>query len=298
MSRSVHVAVVVVSGLVALSWGLSFFFIRLSLDVTDPFGIALARSSIGALVLVVIPASRRPVPMSAFGSLVLLALVWMVIPMVLFPVAEKRLDSALAGILNGAAPLFTAVLAATLSRTAPPRGLVAALLVGFCGVVLVCVPTLRPGSAIHAPSVAVVVVAVALYGVAFNLAAPLQRRYGTLPVVLRALTISAVLLAPLGTPELLAADLRSPAVPALYSLGVISTGLAFAGFTWLAGRTDATRASIVTFMVPVVATLAGVLLAGERPRPLAYAGLTLVLAGGVAVHRVKANQHFDKGGGP
>jgi drug/metabolite transporter (DMT)-like permease len=70
---------------VALAWGFSFLLIRQSVAATGPFGVALARAGIGAAILWLIPGSRRRVPLRDHLPLLLLALVWMTIPMVLSP---------------------------------------------------------------------------------------------------------------------------------------------------------------------------------------------------------------------
>jgi drug/metabolite transporter (DMT)-like permease len=85
----------------------------------------------------------------------------------------RAIDSSLAGMLNAAAPLCTALVAAVWARTLPDRRRVAGLAVGFAGVVGVYLPTL--GGA-ESTAVGVGLVLLATYGVAFNLTARLQPR--------------------------------------------------------------------------------------------------------------------------
>lgn len=269
---------------VVVAWGLSFFFIKASLTLTSPFGVAFGRCAIGALTLLTIPASRRVPPRSCLGRIALLASVWMVVPMVLFAVAEQRIDSSLAGMINGSTPLFTAIVAVLLGRERLVRRLSVGLLIGFVGVLLVCAPTINAGPAMIGPAL-LVLAAVACYGVAFNLAGSLQREHGALPVSVGAMTIAALVLAPMGVPELVGARGPASGAGALLALGIMSTGLGFAGFTWLAGTIGATRASVVTYFVPVTAVAAGAVFAGEPFHPASGAGLAAIIAGAALVQK-------------
>ncbi len=264
---------------VALAWGMSFFLIRESLNLLDPFGVAFARAAVAAGILAAIPASRTRIPWRNHGPIVLLAIVWMALPMTLFAVAEQHLDSAIAGVVNGSAPLFTAIVAAILHHRLPRTIVVFGLLAGFSGVLLVCLSSLDGGGANSSTSVALVLVAVALYGIAFNIAGPLQRRYGALPVVMRAMWIAALLLVLPGMPSVLSSTPDPVPIAAVLALGAFSTGGAFVVFAWLSGRTDPTRASVATYFVPIVATVVGTIVGGEDIRFAVYIGIPVILVG-------------------
>jgi drug/metabolite transporter (DMT)-like permease len=122
----------------------------------------------------------------------LLGITWMGVPLILFPVAQQWIDSSVAGMLNAALPLTSAVWAAALLRRWPEGRQVLGLVVGLVGVVLISLPELptdaiaSEGSAATLLGVGLVLLAVVLYGLSTNLAVPLQQRYGGLPVLLRA----------------------------------------------------------------------------------------------------------------
>ena len=84
----------------------------------------------GFATLALVPAARRGVPGQAWGWIALLSVVWLAFPLSIFPFAEQRVSSALTGMLNGANPLFTAIVAAVLARRLPSRGIVLGLAVG------------------------------------------------------------------------------------------------------------------------------------------------------------------------
>src|SRR6185295_9708560 len=103
-------------------------------------------------------------------------------PLSMFPFAEQHVSSALAGMLNGAVPLFAALSAWLLTRSAPSRGVAMGLAVGLGGAVLIAWPSLHEGRS-STLGVLLILIALVSYGFAVNLARPLQLRHGALPVV-------------------------------------------------------------------------------------------------------------------
>ena len=92
----------------------------------------------------------------------------------------------------------------------PDRAVLTGLAVGVAGIVLMAVPSIDGASS--AAGIAMIVAAVTSYGVAINLARPLQLRSGALPVVWRTLGVATALTAPLGLPAVLDAQWTPRAV--------------------------------------------------------------------------------------
>ena len=80
-----------------------------------PNGVTFMRILVGFATLTVLPAARRPMAGSEWGGVALLGVLWMAFPLSMFPFAEQRVSSALTGMLNGAVPLFAAIVAAALA---------------------------------------------------------------------------------------------------------------------------------------------------------------------------------------
>lgn len=262
----------------ALLWGASFLFIAEGLEAFPPPLVALLRLTFGFLVLLAFPAARARVPRSDIPRIALLGLVWMAAPLVLFPVAQQWIDSSLAGILNGAVPLFAALVAALVARALPGRRMALGLLVGFGGVLAVSVPAAR-GADATALGAGLVLLASAMYGVAINLAVPLQRRHGSLPVIVRAQAVALVLVAPWGLWSVPQATFQWSSLLAMVVLGLGGTGLAFIAMATLAGRVGASRGSVAIYFIPLVAIALGVGFRGEQVTPWTLGGTALVLAG-------------------
>ncbi|HEV3399820.1 MAG TPA: DMT family transporter [Actinomycetes bacterium] len=263
---------------VALIWGSSYLFIDIGLEALAPGVIAVVRVALGLAALSLVPAARRPIGREDLVRVAFLGVIWAGLPMILFPVAQQWIDSSVAGMLNGAVPLASAAWAVVLLRRPLPRVHAVGLLIGFAGVLAISWPQLQ-GSRATTLGAGLVILAVVLYGLAINLAVPLQQRYGALPVLLRAQLAALVLLLPFGLWGLRSSSFAWPSVLAMVPLGVLGTGVAFVLMTTLVGRVGGPRGAVATYFIPVVAIVLGVVLLGERVAPAALAGTALVVAG-------------------
>jgi drug/metabolite transporter (DMT)-like permease len=268
----------------SLIWGASFLLIAIGLDAFAPGVVTWGRVVSGAAVFLFVPGARAPVAREDRVRVVAVAVVWVAVPFTLFPLAEQHVSSAVAGMLNGATPIATAVVASLLLRRLPGRLQVAGLAVGFLGVVLIAVPAAGEGSS-EAIGVLMLLVAASCYGVAINLVVPLQQRYGPMPVMARVLAIAAVLTAPFGLAGLPSSSFAWPSFLAVVVLGAVGTGFAFVLMGNLAGRVGGTRASIVTYLVPVVALILGVAIRDEVVAAISILGIGLVIGGALLASR-------------
>jgi drug/metabolite transporter (DMT)-like permease len=267
-----------------LIWGASFLFIADGLEIMGPNGITFFRIGIGLVVVSMVPTARRPIAAGDGWKIAALAVTWMAFPLSMFPLAEQRVSSAMAGMLNGAVPISTAIVTSLILRRPPPRGIVTGLAIGVLGGVLIAWPTIGEGRS-SLVGVGLIVAAVCSYGVALNIARPLQQRHGALPIVWRALAIALVLTAPLGLPEMLGARWETGPLLSLLALGAFGTGAAQVTMTVAAGRLGATRASATTFLIPVVALALGVTIRDERVAFLSVIGCGVCLAGAWLIRR-------------
>jgi drug/metabolite transporter (DMT)-like permease len=265
-------------------WGASFLFIAEALEAVGPDGITFARILVGFVTLALMPAARRQVPRAAWRGIALLSVIWLAFPLSMFPHAEQRVSSALTGMLNGANPLFTAIVAAVMARRLPSRGILLGLAVGLTGAVLVALPAMGEGRS-SAIGVALILVALLSYGVALNVMGALQQEHGALPIIWRAQGLALLLTAPLGLPELLTARWAPGPLLAIVALGALGTGVAYAVIATASGRLGATRASATTFLIPPVALVLGVLLRDEHVALLSVVGGAVCVGGAWLMRR-------------
>jgi drug/metabolite transporter (DMT)-like permease len=277
---------IVVPGLI---WGASFLFIAEGLEAVSPSGVAFLRILVGFLTLSLVPAVRRPILKTDRSRTAVLGLIWLAFPLSMFPYAEQHVSSALAGMLNGAVPLFVAAVASGLARRLPPRAVLVGLSVGFLGTILIAMPGLTASGPAGGQAIGVLLILAALvsYGFAYSLSGPLQQRNGALPVIWRALGVAVVLTAPLGVPAVLTGHWSLWPVASLVALGAGGTGVAYVLTAVAAGRLGATVASVNNFFIPVVALLLGVGLRHEQVSWISIAGAAVCLAGAWLIRRAR-----------
>lgn len=271
---------------IALTWGSSFVFIEVGLESFEPALIAFLRVLFGALTVVWLARARAPIERSDWGATIVVGTLWMAVPFLLFPIAQQWIDSSLAGMINGAVPLFAALVATLISRKAPGISQAVGLVIGFGGVVAVSWPAVQ-GARSTATGALLVLLATVCYGVALNIVVPLQRKYGSLPVLLRVQTVALLLTA---VPAFFAAGDSTFAwssLVAIVPLGCLGTGLAFVWMTVLAGRVGPSRGSVTIYFIPVVAITLGVVFRDESIALMSLFGTALVLLGAYLTSRAE-----------
>lgn len=266
-----------------LIWGSSFYLMAEALESFSPFLVSWLRISLGLFVIAAIPASRVPVPRSSWPRLTLLGLIWMALPLVLFPLAQERVTSSVTGMLNGATPLFVAIVAACIARRLPPRRQLIGLAVGLCGVVLIALPSWADGRS-SAGGVVMVLAALSCYGFALNALGPLQRQLGSLPVIARTLAVACLMTAPLGIASIADSDFSWSSAAAVAVVGSLGTGVAYVVMGSNAGRYGSTRAASTTYLIPGVSLLLGLTLRGESVAELAVLGCVVAVLGAYLVN--------------
>jgi drug/metabolite transporter (DMT)-like permease len=267
-------------------WGASFLFIAEALHSVGPMGITLLRIAIGFAALACFKASWKPIERRDWLAVFGVAVLWMAFPLSMFPYAEQRISSALAGMLNGSVPLATTIIAALIARKLPTQGVLVGLSVGLLGVMLMAIPDL--GDASSAWGIFMVTVACISYGFAPNIVRPLQLKYGALPVIWRAQLLAMLLLLPLGWRDVVSAHWSLYPVLSLIGLGALGTGVAHVVLTTASGRLGAARASATVFLVPPVSLLLGVLVRNEAVALLAVIGGALCVAGAWLMRRTSS----------
>jgi drug/metabolite transporter (DMT)-like permease len=262
----------------ALIWGSSFVLIDIALEAMRPGVVAMFRILLGALALGLVGRARKAVEKQDLPRIALLGIVWMALPLILFPVAQQWISSSVAGMINGAVPLMAAGWSVFFLKRLPGRIQLAGLALGFIGILAISWPEAQ-GSRATALGVGLVVLAVMFYGLAVNIAVPLQQKYGALPVLWRAQMAALLLVIPFGIWSLPGSSFTWKSAAAIVPLGVLGTGVAFVLMTTLVGRAGAARGSVAIYFVPIVAIILGVVFLGERVTLSAAIGTALVLTG-------------------
>jgi drug/metabolite transporter (DMT)-like permease len=262
-------------------WGASFLFIKLGVDAFEPSVVAFGRLLFGALFLLALLPGRGG--LSALRGhllpIVVLAALNNAIPFWLLGFAETRLDSGLTAVIQAAAPIFTVLLASKIDVTQRVTGArLIGVVVGFAGVALL-VGVQSGGNLVAALAVLGVALCYAssvLYaGVAVSGIPPLQVSIGQV-------SCAAILIAPFALTQLPASAPPAKAWLSVLALGVLGSGVAYLLYFAIIASAGASRAILVTYLVPAFALVYGAVFLDEAVTAVALTGLALVL-GGTAV---------------
>ena len=259
-------------------WGSSFLFMDVALESEHPGLITWLRPTLGLFALIWFPSSRRPVEPADRGSIVLLGITWVAFPFTMFPLAQQWIDSSITGMLNGVMPIMTLIIGTLGFGVLIKKVQILGIFVGIVGISFIGLPTVSGGGT-NALGVLFVVLAVTSYGVGVNIAGPLQRKYGSLAVLSKVLIVASVLTMPFGVYGITESAWSMKAFGANLAVGLGGTGIAYAAATTLIGRVGAVRASIVTYLIPVVAALLGVFVLDEKLSFWELFGVAILIGG-------------------
>jgi len=263
-------------------WGVPYLFIKVAVDAgVPPAFVAWSRIVLAAALLLPLAIRRKALRglRDRAGAIFGYTASEVAVPFVLIAVGERYITSSLAAILVATMPLMVALLSLRLmphERLSGAR--LAGLVIGFSGVVALLGFDVA-GRASELLGAALVLVATLGYAIAPII---VSRRLADLdplgPVTASLLVASVVLLpAAIATfPD------RIPAPAALLAiavLGVVCTATGLVVFFRLIAAAGPSRASVITYVNPLVAVVVGVLALGERLSPVSVVGLLLILVG-------------------
>ncbi len=264
--------------LLSAIWGSSFLFIKLGVDELEPSVVVLGRTVVGVLVLLPLLAGRGGLGVlrGHLGTIVARGALNNALPFWLLGFANTRIDSGLSAVIQAAAPVFTVVLAAWIDRSQRVRGArLVGVGVGFVGVVLLV--GVQEGSELVG-ALAVIGTA-ACYAVSVLIAGRTIRSLPPLQVSIGQLAAGMLIVAPFGLAQLPSEPPTAGAVAAVVALGALGSGIAYLLYFALIARAGASRAILVTYLVPAFALVYGAVFLDEPVTATALAGLALILGG-------------------
>jgi len=260
-------------------WGIPYLLIKVAVRDLTPATLVFLRTALGAALLLPVVVRRGDVRaiLARWRPIALFTVVEMAIPWLLLSHAERRVTSSLAGLFMASVPLVGAILARVTGRHEPlgARRLVG-LGVGLAGVIALLGLDLGRGDAVAIPELAVVALGYAVGPMIIS------RRLADLPVldvVAASLALCAVGYAPVGLAQLPATLPGLDVIGAVIVLGVACTAVAFLLFFRLIAEVGPVRATVITYVNPAVAVVAGVALLGEPFTIGTGVGFVLILAG-------------------
>ena len=278
-------------GILAFIWGGAFFFIGVAVRHVPPLTYVCMRLTIAAAAMWIYVRVRGEglgLPRSAWGSIVLLAILNNALPFALFGWSQTHIASGLASILNATTPIWGVVVAHFLTqdeRMSPRK--IGGVLLGFGGVATMIGPSLLS----NLGSGALAQIACVGASLSYALAAVWARRFrrqgiSPLSVTTGQLTAGALIMLPLSLivdrPWTHALPPVS-AIAAITALALFCTAFGYVLYFRLIATSGATNALLVTLLVPPVAILLGTLFLNEVLAPQDFIGLGLIALGLAAI---------------
>lgn len=269
----------------ALVWGASFLFMKVALAGMSFGQIVWGREVLGALTLgivMLIGRHRLPKEPVVWLHFLVIGITNCALPHLLFVWAEQHISSSLAGIYNATTPIATAILAAAVFRVEKIGGRqLFGIALGIVGVIVILAPWTITGESSLYGQLAVIAASVS-YGIAI----PYLRKFiGPRPISGTTVAFMSVgmaagimlLLSPVLLPGPI--SLNWEIVVSMVLLGSAGTGIAYVWNIGVIRAWGPTRQSTVTYLIPVVAVVLGVLVLGETLDWNEPVGAALVLLG-------------------
>ena len=271
--------------ILALIWGTSFILIKQGLKVFAPDELGALRVTAASLFL--LPAAftqLRELNKAHYWKLFVSGMMGIFIPAFLFAMAQTRMDSSVAGIINTLTPIFTMLIGAFIFKQRFKGHAIIGILLGFGGAALLSIS--RAGGSVGGINLfaLLIVLACFFYGANLNFIK------FNIPD-LRSLTITSVsllLIGPLAmiylfaftdfTEKFSTHDGAWRAFGFIVLLGFMSTAVATVIFNRLVKISTPLFASSVTYVMPIVAVMWG-MFDGELLSVGHFIGMAAIIGG-------------------
>jgi drug/metabolite transporter (DMT)-like permease len=268
-------------GAVSVIWGMPYLFIKLAVDEMSPSLVAWSRLTIAAVVL--LPVAWKLGALNGLSArwriLTAFAAVEMAVPWPLIGFGEVRISSSLTAILIAAVPLVVALLSLRFDHSERPTpARLVGMLIGFAGVASLVGIDIG-GRRSELAGAGAILLAAVCYAVGPMIVKRSLADVDPLGPVAASLAIAAVLVTPFAAADLPDATPSAEALASVAVLGLVCSALAFLFFFRLIAEVGPSRATIITYVNPVVALALGVAILDESVTAGAVVGLLLILAG-------------------
>lgn len=277
----------VLLGTMALVWGSSFILIKRGLEAFSPDQVAAGRIFLAFLFFVPFQAYQIRQPdvrasvRKQWPYLMAVGLTGYLIPAYLFAIAGAHINSSLSGALNSLSPLFTLLIGATFFGNRVPLRQSMGILLGLAGSILLVFFSATGEFSVNAYAL-LVVLATLCYGTNTNLVGRYIRHMPALVSTAWLFFFIGVVAFGMLLPTDIWARMANPknlsSLAALATLGVVASGVMSVLFNRVIQLTSPLFAASVTYLIPIVALLWG-LLDGERIYAVQYLGMAICLLG-------------------
>ncbi|MEQ5118653.1 DMT family transporter [Morganella morganii] len=283
-------------------WGTNFIFMRQASEWISPVQIVFLRVLCGFVPIAVMAWMQKAVRrehLKYTGHFLVMALLATVIYYWAFASGTSLLLSGVSGVLSGAIPLFSFIVAAIFLRQEKMTVMrLCGLMLGFAGVILIAKPWQISGESISLAGVGYMILGSLSVGISFVYAKKFLADKQIAPLALTTYQIGLALLilaciTPFTGITAIAQD-STASLGLIIGLGLLGTGVAYLTYYYLILNLGAVVASSVTYIPPVVALLVGFLAANEQLGVTEILSMVLIMSGVFLLQRPSRRPEAEK----
>lgn len=276
----------------SIIWGSSFILIKKGLLAFNPIQAGAIRIIFAAIVLLPIAFKHLKTDYKLYWKkIIFLGLISNLIPAILFAVAETKINSSLAGMLNSLTPISTIIVGVIFYKSKINFMLSLGLLVGLIGSGLLSFVGGEGGLGAFNFYALYVILATILYGISGNMLKGLVQNINpTVIISLQLMSMLPIAIVILSTTNFYTQVSTSNdalfSLVSLFILGAIGTAFAGSIFIKLVKQTSAVFASATTYLIPITAIIVG-LIDNEVLFPLHFVGMGLIIIGVLIINKFR-----------
>ncbi|WP_432693185.1 DMT family transporter [Morganella morganii] len=283
-------------------WGTNFIFMRQASEWISPVQIVFLRVLCGFVPIAVMAWMQKAVRrehLKYTGHFLVMALLATVIYYWAFASGTSLLLSGVSGVLSGAIPLFSFIVAAIFLRQEKITLVrLCGLMLGFAGVILIAKPWQVSGESISLAGVGYMIMGSLSVGISFVYAKKFLAYKQIAPLALTTYQIGLALLilaciTPFTGITAIAQD-STASLGLIIGLGLLGTGVAYLTYYYLILNLGAVVASSVTYIPPVVALIVGFLAANEQLGVTEILSMVLIMSGVFLLQRPSRRPEAEK----
>lgn len=279
--------------LLSLIWGSSFILIKRGLVGLTAEQAGALRIVAAFLFLTPFAVLRlRQVRKNHLLAILSVGFLGTLIPSFLFAFAQTRIESSVSGVINALTPLFTVIVGWVFYGARQGAGVLAGIAISFVGCFLLSMANADGSLSFNSYSL-LVVMATICYGLNINI---IKFHLSDVPAA-TVTSVSLLFAGPIGavfllgftdfTGDVIMKDSVQLAAGYVILLGILGTAIALIIFNRLVQLTNPVFASSVTYLIPLVAVVWG-LIDGERLGVIHYTGMTTILAGVILANKSRS----------
>ena len=283
-------------------WGTNFIFMRQASEWISPVQIVFLRVLCGFVPIAVMAWMQKAVRrehLKYTGHFLVMALLATVIYYWAFASGTSLLLSGVSGVLSGAIPLFSFIVAAIFLRQEKITVMrLCGLMLGFAGVILIAKPWQVSGESISLAGVGYMILGSLSVGISFVYAKKFLADKQIAPLALTTYQIGLALvilacITPFTGITAIAQD-STASLGLIIGLGLLGTGVAYLTYYYLILNLGAVVASSVPYIPPVVALIVGFLAANEQLGVTEILSMVLIMSGVFLLQRPSRRPEAEK----